>query len=255
MDIQAKLDSIQEQKESLLNLTPAQHKSKNLTKLYQDVVNARSTEQDAPVSVKEAERRYYIARDGPDGYVEQMKKAFSNEARTVRQEMLSKHADQMNNITKALQYYDSVRSYLKNIAEVLSSILQDIKTSLEKIRNSQVDTNNRKSYYMEQEQRHILTWILVFNCFIFSYACILLVKFRDQLKKPIISGTIAVLFSFVFLLPFFVNLFMKIPSQWNVYTEWGFDPTESKRQWYWIIPIGMITLWVIVKHLAQRQFI
>ena len=254
MDIQAKLDSIQEQKEALLNLTPAQHKSKNLTKLYQDVVNARTTEKDAPFSVKEAEKQYYVARDGPDGYVTQMKKAFSSEARTVRQDMLSEHMKQMTQINKSLNYYESVRSYLKNIAEVQESVLLEIKDSLDKIRMSQVDTNNRKSYYMEQEQKNILTWILVFNCFIFSYACILLAKYRDQLKKPIISGTILVLFSFVFILPFFVNLFMKFPTVINVYTEWGYDPTESKTQWYFIIPIGMVSLWFIVKYLSQKNY-
>jgi len=254
MDIQAKLDSIQEQKEALLNLTPAQHKSKKLTKLYQDVVNARTTEKDAPFTVKEAEKQYFIARDGPDGYVAQMKKAFTAQARTVRQDMLAEHASQMNHINKSLQYYDSVRSYLKNISKVQANILIEIKRSLHKIRTSQVDTNHRKSYYMEQEQQTISYWILVFNCFIFSYACVLLVKYRDQLKKPVISITIGVLFSCVFLLPFFVNLFMKLQTV-NVYTEWGYDPTESKTQWYFIIPIGMIVLWYMVKYLSQYKYI
>lgn len=254
MDIQAKLDSIQEQKEALLNLTPAQHKSKNLTKLYQDVINAKTSEKDAPFNVKRAEKQYYVARDGPDGYVTQMKKAFSSEARTVRQNMLSEHMNQMNQISKSLDYYDSVRSYLKNIAEVQESVLLEIKKSLDKIRMSQVDTNNRKSYYMIQEQKNISTWILVFNCFIFSYACVLLAKYRDQLKKPIVSGTIAILLSTVFILPFIVNLIMKFPKAVNVYTEWGYDPTESKTQWYFIIPIGMVALWFIVKYLSQKNY-
>lgn len=255
MDIQEKLDSIQEQRESLLTLTPSQHKSKKLTKLYQDVINARSTEQDAPFSVKIAEKNYYVARDGEDGYILQMKKKYTNEARTLRQEMLAKHTNQMNEITKSLQYYDSVRSYLKNISEVQASILLTIKQSLDKIRTSPIDTNNRKSYYMEQEQKNILTWILVCNCFIFSYAVMMVMKHKDQLSDPIISGTIALLFSSVFILPFFVNLFMKIPTAWNVYTEWGYDPTESKKQWYFIIPIGMFALWFIVKYFSKKNYI
>ena len=161
----------------------------------------------------------------------------------------------MNQISKSLNYYESVRSYLKNIALVQESVLLEIKQSLDKIRMSSVDTNNRKSYYMIQEQQNILTWILVFNCFIFSYACVLLVKYRDQLKKPIVSGTIAILLSFVFILPFIVNLIMKFPNAVNVYTEWGYDPTESKKQWYFIIPIGMIALWFIVKYLSQKNYI
>ncbi len=255
MDIQEKLDSIQEQKEALLTLTPSQQKSKNLTKLYQDVINARSTEKDAPFSVKAAEKRYYVARDGEDGYISQMKKKYANEARTVRHDMLTQHTDQMNKVTKSLQYYDSVRSYLKNISEVQASILKSIRESLDKIRTSPVDTNHRKSYYMEQEQKNILTWILVCNCFIFSYSVMMVIKHKDQLNNPIISGTITLLLACVFLLPFFVNLFMKIPTSWNVYTEWGYDPTESKKQWYFIIPIGMFGLWAIVKYFSKKNYI
>lgn len=250
MDIQAKLDSIQEQKQSLLKLTPTQHKSKNLSKLYAEVVDARETQQNAPFRVKAAEKRYYMVRDGKDGYAKHMTEQYTKEARTVRQTMLSNHLAQLSDMNKSLTYYDSVRVYLKNISEVQLTSLHKIKELLNKIRMSEVNTNNRKSYYMEQEQKNISTWIIVCNCFIFSYTMLLLYKYKDQLKQPLVVGVIVFLLSMVFLLSYVVDLIVKIPTAINVYTEWGYDPTESKTQWYFYIPLGLIALWYMVKYFS-----
>jgi len=248
MDIQAKLDSIQEQKQSLLNLTPTQHKSKNLSKLYAQVVDARETQHNAPFRVKEAEKQYYVIRDGEDGYAQHMAAQYTKEARSVRQSMLSAHLAQLSDMNTSLTYYDSVRIYLKNISKVQLTSLNQIKELLNKIRMSEVNTNHRKSYYMEQEQKNISIWIMVCNCFIFSYTVLLSYNYRDKLKNPLVLGVLVFLLSVTFLLSYLINFISKVPTAINVYTEWGYDPTESKIGWYFYIPLGFVALWYTVKY-------
>jgi hypothetical protein len=238
MDIQSKLDSIQEQRQTLLTLTPTQQISKNLSKLYVNVVEARDTEKNAPMHVKETERRYYKAKYGAD-YKYHLKSQFVKESRELRQKMIDEHLNQLGEMDKSLSVYDSVRTYLQNITEVHSVILTQIKKWLDKIRRSDINTNNRKSFYMEQEQKNISTWILVCNCFILAYCGSILFEYREDLKTPIIAGTLVTLLSVVFLLPFIVKMIVKLPRSVNVYTEWGYDPTESKTPWMVMIPIGM----------------
>ena len=150
--IQEKLDLIHEQQQTALNLTPNEQKSKNLSSLYADVVSARSIKDAAPVNVNEAEKRYYKAKYG-DSYEQRMASRYVKDARMLRQQMLQKHETQQHEMKQTLSYYESVRIYLKNIAEVQSTTLTKIKLLLDKIRMAEVNTNYRKSFYMEQEQK------------------------------------------------------------------------------------------------------
>jgi len=40
-----------------------------------------------------------------------------------------------------------------------------------------------------------------------------------------------------------------MPHSVNVYTEWGYDPTESKTPWLIAIPIGLVVLYGMIYYL------
>ena len=244
MDLQAKLDSIQEQKQSLLEMTPSQHRSKNLSKLYADVVDAKSTAENAPFRVIAAEQKYYRVRDGENGYKEHLLQRYSKDGRELRDRMLAQHNSQLEEVNESLSYYESVRVYLRNISEVQVVLLTHIRTLLDKIRMSEVQTNYRKSYFMEQVQTTLGTRIILCNIFILSYVGLMLYIRRAQLEEPIIAWSIFVLLVIVFGLSYVIKVITSLPLSLNVYTELGYDPTESKQQWYFLIPIGMFILWV-----------
>jgi hypothetical protein len=248
MDVQAKLDSIQEQKQTLLEMTPSQHRSKNLSKLYADVLDAKSTAENAPFRVKAAEQRYYRVRDGADGYQEHLLQRYAKAGRELRDRMLAQHNSQLEEVNQSLSYYESVRTYLRNISEVEVALLTRIRTLLDKIRMSEVETTYRKTYFMEQVQTTLGTRIVMCNLFILSYIGLMAYIRRDQLEEPIIAGSIFVLFLFVFGISYLIQGITSLPLSLNVYTEFGYDPTESKQQWYFIIPFAMITLWIFVRY-------
>jgi hypothetical protein len=248
MDIQSKLDSIQEHRQNILTLSPNQQISKKMAKLYLHVVEARDTEKNAPIHVKETETRYYQYKYGPD-YKNYLKTQFIKDGRLLRQQMMDKHISQLNELNKSLSVYESVRTYLQNITEVKNSILTKIKELLNKIRRANVSTNNRKSFYIDQEQNNLAAWIIVCNCFILSYISIIVYYYIDKITDIKVASTIILLLSVVFLLPYIVNVIVKLPTSVNVYTEWGYDPTESKTPWLIAIPIGLLALYGMVYYL------
>ena len=247
MDIQAKLDAIQEQKQSLLEMTPSQHHSKHLSKLYEDVLDAKSTAKNAPFRVTAAEQKYYRVRDGPEGYQEHLLQLYSKEGRGLRDRMLSRHKSQMEEVNQSLSYYESVRTYLRNISEVQTVLLNHIRTLLDKIRMSEVETTYRKTYFMEQVQTTLYTRIITCNLFILSY--IVFSVFTLELEESL-AGFLFVLFLSVFGLSYILKGLSSLPLSLNVYTELGYDPTESKQQWYFIIPIAMLVLWILVRYFS-----
>ena len=250
MDLQAKLDSIQEQKQALLTQTPSEHKTKTLSKLYADVLDAKSTAENAPFRVKAAEQKYYRVRDGAGGYETHMMERYAKDGRTLRDNMLTQHNAQLEEMNQSLTYYESVRTYLRNISEVEIVLLTRIRTLLDKIRLSEVETTYRKSFFMEQLQASLSTRIVMCNFFILSYVALMVFIYKDQLQDPVIAGTLIVFLITVFGLSYIIQWITSLPLSLNVYTEWGYDPTESKQQWYFIIPIGTILLWVLVKYLS-----
>jgi hypothetical protein len=248
MDLQAKLDSIQEQKQSLLEMTPSEHRSKNLSKLYADVLDAKSTAQNAPFRVKAAEQRYYRVRDGANGYQDHLLQRYAKDGRELRDRMLAQHNSQLEEVNQSLSYYESVRVYLRNISEVQVVLLTRIRSLLDKIRMSEVETTYRKTYFMEQVQTTLGTRIVMCNLFILSYIGLMVYVRRDQLEEPIIAGSIFVLFLLVFGLSYLIKGITSLPLSLNVYTEFGYDPMESKQQWYFIIPISMSLLWIYLRY-------
>jgi hypothetical protein len=250
MDTQAKLDAIEEQKQAVLEMSPAQHEAKNAAKLYADVLEAKSTEKNAPFRVKATEKKYYEYRYGEDGYKQHLVDRYMKDGRTLRNEMLSHHNTQLDQVNQAMSYYESVRVYLRNMSEVQANLLTRIKILLDKIRTSKVETNYRKSYFMEQVQTTLSTRIVLCNIFILLYIAWVGLQRADQLTNPAISGTLVVLFLTVFGLSFILRGFAQLPLSVNVYTEFGYDPIESKQPWYFIIPLGMVALWVLVKYLS-----
>lgn len=246
MDIQAKLDAIQAQKQSLLEMTPSQHRSKHLSKLYEDVVDAKSTAKNAPFRVKAAEEKYYRVRDGENGYQEHLLERYAKESRGLRDRMLSHHKSQLEEVNQSLSYYESVRTYLRNISDIQTVLLKQIRTLLNNIRMSEVETTYRKSYFMEQMQTTLNTRILICNLCILTYVGMM--TYIQGLNNPWVAGFMFGLLVVVFGLSRLIKFIHHIPLSLNVYTEVGYDPIESKKQWYFIIPISMILLWVFVRY-------
>ena len=64
IDIQQKLDAIQQSNDELLNQTPSERNAAEVNEYYQEVLQAKTVKDHAPQQLKDAEERYYKARYG-----------------------------------------------------------------------------------------------------------------------------------------------------------------------------------------------
>jgi hypothetical protein len=246
MDIQEKLDSIEKQKKDLLEMTPSEHKTDEIRELYYAVENAKRVQKEAPEDVLNAETKYYKARYGSQ-YLEKQLQTYTIEGRTVRAEMVQAHEKLLAEMDQSLSYYDSQITFLKNITEVQLTLYTSIQKSLRKIRKSETNTNNRKTFYTEQQETRLSFWVIVCDCIILSQVGILGWEYKNTKEQKLIMKMVGFLAS-IFLLSTLLSWLAKIPKTIQVYLGWGYDPLESKIPWFFIVPIYIYVVWLLIHH-------
>lgn len=238
MDIQQKLDSIQASREKLLQQTPSEHNADTVNEYYQEVLQAKKVNEDAPIQLKDAEENYYKARFG-DQYIDVKRQKYVSESKEVMQSMLKAHQEQLKDLDDRLQTYSASRSYYKNMEEVKKTWLDKIKKLVKKIQDSQASMNNRNAFYAEQEQSSLSGWILFENTFLLTFIVVTIVTTAMTYKESeesshevmIKSIGIVALLCIIFFTNIFLSWLRYLPKSVTFYTQWGYDPMESKLPW------------------------
>jgi hypothetical protein len=191
----------------------------------------------APQALSDAEKEYYVLKDGVDAYNLQQLNKYKKEAEKLKSEMLEKHDETMQDAFQSLAYYDSQRTFIENINEIQLTLLVKIKNKLKEINNEKINknTNDRKTYYIIQEQETFEFWIKVLNHAIlaFTFTYVFYCIFENMVNTftyifPIISVII------VFYLETVIKLIYSIPLSVNVYASWGEENTNSVSSMIWI---------------------
>ena len=242
MDLQQKLDSIQASREKLLQQTPSEHNADKVNEYYQEVLQAKKVNEDAPVQLKDAEENYYKARFG-DQYTDVKRQKYVSESKEVMQSMLKAHQEQLKDLDDRLQTYTSSRSYYKNMEEVQKTWLDKIKKWVRQIQDSQASMNNRNAFYAEQEHSNLSGWILFENVFLLSFIVVTIVttamtyKESEESRHEVMIKSIGIgaLLCIVFFTNTFLSWLRYLPKSVTFYTQWGYDPMESKLPWVLIM--------------------
>lgn len=242
MDLQQKLDSIQSNREKLLQQTPSEHNADKVNEYYQEVLQAKKINEDAPDQLKNAEENYYKARFG-DQYADVKRQKYISESKDVLQSMLKAHQDQLKDVDDKLQTYSASRSYYKNMEEVKKTWLDKIQKLVKQIQDSQASMNNRNAFYAEQENANLSGWILFENVFLLSFIVVTIVttamsyKESEEYKHEVMIKSIGifVLTCIIFFTNTFLSWLRYLPKSVTFYTQWGYDPMESKLPWVLIM--------------------
>lgn len=242
MDLQQKLDSIQASREKLLQQTPSEHNADKVNEYYQEVLQAKKVNEDAPDQLKDAEENYYKARFG-DQYSDVKRQKYISESKDVLQSMLKAHQEQLKDVDDKLQTYSASRSYYKNMEEVKKTWLDKIKKLVKQIQDSQASMNNRNAFYAEQEHSNLSGWILFENVFLLSFIVVTIVttamsyKETEEYKHEVMVKSIGIfaLTCIVFFTNTFLSWLRYLPKSVTFYTQWGYDPMESKLPWVLIM--------------------
>ena len=245
-NIQDKIKSLSIQKNASLTTTPTEHRNIKLQALYDAMIESRDNENNAPDLVEQATKKYYNYKNGPDGYDDYLLIQYQKDAVTMKKTMLAKHEEQMNIMDESIRYCESQEIYLKNLSEVTSTLAKKIKELIGEVRKDSVNTNNRKTYYTELAEQQLANWTAICNCILMAFVISLAYEYRNFLNQPIIWGTLLTILFFIFSLRYIISLLSKIPTSLSVYTEWGYDPNESKIFWLLFIPFILLLIYIVI---------
>ena len=232
IDIQQKLDLIEASNQELLNQTPSQRNSKEVTKYYQELLQARTVKDQAPQQLKDAEEKYYKARYG-DKYLDVQTQKYTTESKEVLKTMMDVHQAQLTKLTDKIETFTATATYFKNMEEVQKAWLMKTKKWVDGINKANASLNNRNTFYADEEQHQLSYWILFENCILLSFILVTIVLTvmgkKEDLQMKIIGCT--ALTCVVFFTNTFLTWLRYLPKSVTFYTQWGYDPMESKMPW------------------------
>ena len=253
MDIQQKLDAIEKQNEELLNQTPSQRNAAEVNEYYQEFLQAKVVKDQAPQQLKEAEERYYKARYG-DKYMDIMTQKYTAESKEVLKTMMDVHQEQLTKLDDKIKTYTSTATYLKNMEEVQKVWLLKTQKWVDDINRSNVSLNNRNTFYTDEEQQQLSYWILFENCILISFILVTVVFMnRSEIKMKVI-GCIA-LTCIVFFTDTLLTWLRYLPKSVTFYTQWGYDPMESKIPWLLVVVFVLVGAVCVVYVRAITEFL
>ena len=246
--VDAYINELLKQRQIKLNKTPSEIRADKSKELYAKLLDARSNYESAPLRLKDAEKQYYSFKDGTASYNSMQKDKFIEEAKTLKETMTEDHEKDINDAFQALSYYESQRTYIKNINSVKLVTLESIMDKLKKIKtaNTASTSNNRKTFYVLEEQQYTSIWLKILNFAIIAFGivfCIYSVLEQNISAYTFIS--VAGIVGVVFYLEWIIHAIRSIPLSLNVYTSWG-EESDQSTYIFWIIVVICSILYGIV---------
>ena len=235
IEIQQQLDSIQKRNEEVLNQTPAERNAAEVNEYYQDFLQAKTVQEHAPQKLKDAEEKYYKARYG-DKYMDVQQQKYTAESRDVLKEMMDVHQEQLKKINDKINTYTSKATYLKNMEEVQNIWLLKTKKWVDDINRTNATLNNRNTFYTAEEHQQLSSWILFENCILIAFVLVTIVlTFMDRREIKMKAIGCTALLCILFFTDTLLTWLRYLPKSVTFYTQWGYDPMESKIPWLLVV--------------------
>lgn len=240
MDIQEQLDTIEQRRQDFLNQTNAEKNTQLIKESYDEYVSAKEINEYAPEQLAQAETNYYKARYGID-YLDKQKEKYKSESIQMTDEKIKAHQAQLEKLNETLDNYKNSEKYSKSINEVKAMHLAKIKELIKKIRLSDANTNQQKTFYTEQEEDTINSYIITLNWMIGLFTVYFIFEHRRNPKS--IIAPVIFLITVLFLLKPLVHL---VETLYKVQLNIGYDPMKSKWPWFLYGFLILIAIWMWV---------
>jgi len=256
IDIQQQLDAIQQRNDALLKQTPAERNAAEVNEYYQEFLQAQTVNDHAPQQLKEAEEKYYRARYG-DKYMDVLQQKYTAESRDVLESMMETHQAQLKKLDDTINTYTSTATYLKNMEEVQNVWLDKTKNWVNDINRSNVTLNHRNTFYTDEAHDKLWYLILFENCILITFVVVTIVFtfMRDRSDIKMKSIGCAALLCIVFFTDTLLSWLRYLPKSVTFYTQWGYDPMESKIPWLLVVLFVLFGTICIVYVRAITEFL
>ena len=234
--------------EASIAKTPSQIRQEKIDELYDKLIEARSNYTKSPEELSKAEKEYYTLKDGEDSYNTTQRNKYTIEATELKQDMSSKQEEYITKAFESIAYYESQRTYSKNVNSVKLTILDKILARLKQIQEETIskDTNNRKTFYMAQQQEWLTMCIQLINFSLISFTIVFIIYSVREHNITAFSYALVVFLIFViFYLESIVKWIRTIPMSINVYTSWGEDADQSTFLFWGVFMVILFVFGVI----------
>ena len=197
-----------------LTCGPICQKERRTDDLKQIYLDAQTNEQTAPYKYETARKNYFVYKDGENSYNKMRFKELEDKAERIIGEMEKKFKKQIKSVSLMNSYLESELINSENTNE----LLKDYKIKDELLEEdyhkkiNDVITNDRKSYYENQEIERVKLWntILSWIYFICLIVLSLEILFSDKLKIPIKIIILVIFYLYPFIIFWIVGLLYKV---------------------------------------------
>lgn len=215
-DAMEKITNLLEKSSSSLLCGPDCQQQKRTEKLYQEYLSAKTNKQTAPFELEEARKNYIIASKGDTYYLEEMEKKLYERAETISQAMTEHFDKEIKTVNTLNTYYNSELINAENIGELYNHYKasnQKLKKNI-KSSNSDILTNDRKTYYETQGIDSLkwwgnLFWLIYYILILVVVVMLVTSTAAFSIIKIIIILVVACLYPFIIspLINWVYNLF------------------------------------------------
>jgi hypothetical protein len=205
-----KLNSLIDQYSKQVMCGPDCQREKQTASLKQKYLDAQTNIQQGPTLLRQAKKNYYTYVGGEGAYTKVLQEDLKAEAELIATELQKEFDKLLDNANTMNTYYHGILKSYNNTAELYSNYTNKNLLDEQKIKenNSDILTNDRKSYYEKQQYDNLVEWyrllmgVFYFIVYIFALGIIVLQSEFSKVKQ-------IVLFLVIFFFPLYVQWLMK----------------------------------------------
>jgi hypothetical protein len=146
--------------ENIQAMTPEEAKNAETAALYTRYLAAKETVKTAPASERDAEKAYYTATEGSDGYARRKATRDAAEAAEIKKRIVAASAKDQARVEDALGNYETSARYAANLDSVVLVQLTEVIEMADALQALETadTTNQRKTAFLVAERSTVASW-------------------------------------------------------------------------------------------------
>jgi hypothetical protein len=141
----------------MLTCDEACQDDKTAYSLYQKYLDASTNVKSAPTQLNTATQDYITYMKGSSGYQDYQEQQLETNANAAADTYSNKFNDEVNKITSEIKTYDNLFLNYANVVDLNERYVKDVAIIRNKLKSKSSDilTNDRKTYYEDQENDNL----------------------------------------------------------------------------------------------------
>jgi hypothetical protein len=176
--------------------------------LYQKYLDAKTNVSSAPTQLNTATQDYITYMKGSSGYQDYQEQQLETNANAAADTYLKKNNDEVNKIKSEIATYDNLFINYANVVDLNEKYIKDIHFIRNKLKTKSSDilTNDRKTYYEDQENDNLKYYYYILSIFYLILLVIYIILFFTHSSS--VGWAIRLLIFIVLVIYYFIGTFL-----------------------------------------------